>query len=159
MTARKYFYAKLATIEFKQDGGTSLSVGVLQNVEIRAKGEKVDLEGCGSNLRQGEAIKKWRVSVRGEVKAIDMELLADILSPTRSKWTSGTGTLSGIEDTDQASLLDVVATVTSTGNKLLTVTAKNVVFEDLPILVGSYGEWVSWELEGEGDDLTIVEAA
>jgi hypothetical protein len=157
-TPRKYFYGKTATIDFKQDGGTSITVGVLQGVEIRFVAEHVDLEGCGSVLRQGIARKKIRVKVKGTVRSMQLQLLADIVSPTHSKWTSGTGTLSGTEDSDQVSLFDVVAVCNDQNGKAYTVTAKNVVFPDLPMLVGTYGEWVEWELSGEGDDVTAVEA-
>lgn len=156
-TERPYFYGKTATISFKQDGGTAIDVGYLQNIEIRATPERVDLEGCGSVLRQDAAVKKWRVTVRGTVKAVDFALMADICSPSGANWTDGTGTFTGIENTDTMSLFDVVATCDDPNGKTLTVTAKNVIFEDIPLLVGTYGEWVEFEMTGEGDDFTAVE--
>ena len=156
-TDREYFFGKTATISFKPDGGTAIDVGVLQGVEITAVPELVDLEGCGSVKRVGIAIKKWRVTVTGTVRAVDFALIADICSSSGTSWTDGTGTFTGIEDTDTPSYFDVTSTVDSDEGKELSVTAKNVVFKDLPILVGTYGEWVEWALEGEGDDFTAVE--
>ena len=157
-TERKYFYAKTATIAFQPDGGTAIDVGSLQNVEIRELADYVELRSAGTNQRVDVAQHNQRVEVTATINEIDMELIADILSPSGTNWTSGTGTLSGIEDTDTASLFDVVATVTSTANKLLTVTVSNVYFPDIPVLVGTPGEWVGWELSGTGDDVSIVEA-
>lgn len=156
MTAVSYFFGETATIQFKQDGGTAIAVGVMQGVEIRAKYETVDLEGCGSIKRQGIATKKVRPSVKGTVKKIDIDLLGDILSPTRAKYTGGT--LTEIEDTDLPSFFDVVAAVKDENGKTLTVTVHNVVFPDLPLLVASWGEYVEWELSGEGDDASFVKA-
>jgi len=153
---REYFFGKTATISFKQDGGTAIDVGILQDAEIRAVSETVDLEGTGSTLRQGIAIKKWRVTAKGTMKKIDFLLIADICSPTRANWTAGTGVLSGIEDTDTPSYFDVTLTCNSDTGKALTATAKNVVFKDIPVMVGTYGEWVEWSMEGEGDDFTAT---
>lgn len=156
-TEREYFYGKTATISFKPDGGTQIDVGVLQGVEIIAVPEYVDLEGAGTTKRVGAAIKKWRVTCRGTMKAIDFALIADICSSSGASWTNATGVFTGIEDTDTPSYFDVVAAVTSDDGKPLTVTAKNVIFKDVPVLVGTWGEWVEFELEGEGDDFTAVE--
>jgi len=156
-TEREYFYGKTATISFKPDGGTAIDVGVLQSTEITAVPEIVDLEGCGTVKRVGAAIKKWRVTCRGVIRAIDFALIADICSSSGSSWTSATGVFTGIEDTDTPSYFDVTAVCNSDAGKALTVTAKNVIFKDIPILVGTYGEWVEWELEGEGDDYTATE--
>lgn len=154
---REYFYGKTATISFKPDGGTAIDVGVLQGVEITAVPELVDLEGAGTVKRVGIAIKKWRVTCTGTVRSIDFALIADICSSSGASWTDGTGVFTGIEDTDTPSYFDVTATVDSDTGKTLTVTAKNVVFKDLAILVGTWGEWVEWPLEGEGDDYTATE--
>jgi len=156
-TEREYFYGKTATISFKPDGGTAIDVGLLQGCEVIAVPEYVDLDGCGSTKRVGVAIKKWRVTCRGTIRATDFALIADICSSSGTSWTSGTGVFTGIEDTDTPSYFDVTLAVNSDAGKALTVTAKNVVFKDVPVLVGTYGEWVEWELEGEGDDFTATE--
>lgn len=156
-TEREYFAGKTATISFKPDGATAIDVGILQGYEIRAVSEVVDLEGCGSVLRQGAAIKKWRATVKGTVKAVDFALIADICSSSGTNWNGTTGVFSGFENTDTPSYFDVTCTVTSDAGKLLTITVSNVIFKDIPVAIATYGEWLEWEFEGEGDDFTATE--
>ena len=150
----KYPFCKTATITYQTDGGTNIDVGHLQNVEIRATGEQTDLFAADSIKRQDVFRHSMKVSVKAEVKSIDHDLLFDILSPTKANVSSQT--LSSIEDVSQMAYFDVIATLEDTAGKTITITVRNVVFKDLPILVGTMGEWVSWTLEGEGNDVTIV---
>lgn len=158
-TNRKYFYAKSATIAYHTDGGTDIDVGHLQNVEIRVESDHVELRDAGTNKRAAVGQHNIRVPVKAEIKSIDADLLGDILSPSGSNYTAGTGTLSTIEDTAIPALFDVIATVDSDAGKTLTVTVRNVAFPNLPILIGTMGQWVSWNIEGVGNDMTFVEEA
>jgi hypothetical protein len=155
---RKYFFAKSATITFTTDGGTAIAVGHLQNVKINRTADMVDLRSASSTKRQDVGQSNQAIPISAEVKSIDAELLGDILSPTGANWTTGTATLSSLEDVQYPAFFDIEAAVDDTSGKALTVTVKNVVFADLPILVGNADEWVGWPIEGVGDDLTIVES-
>jgi hypothetical protein len=155
---RRYFFLATATLSIQTDSGTSLDIGMLQDVEIRDKIENVPLRACGSTLRQDVGLKSHTPTVKATIKALQFALLADMLTPTGTEWTSGTGALSGIESTsDVPKKFTIAGHCHSTGGKTLTVTVTNCVSSDLPLMVGKYGEWMEWSMEFEGDDITAVE--
>ena len=158
MTLRAY-HGNTATIEFQPDGGTAITVGWLQNVEVSVEFEESEMTACGSIKIQDRRKYVTRVKLKAEVKKMDIPLLADILTPSGTYYNGTTGTVTAIEDTNVQSLFDVVAAVESTGGKDLTATVSNVVFNNLPLIVAAKDDYVGWELEGIGDDVKLVSEA
>jgi len=153
---RRYFALSNVTLSIATDSGTSLDIGMIQSVEVRDKIETVDLTACGSTLRQDIAIKRHTPTVKGVIKAAQFALIADMLTPTGTKYSAGN--LTGIEGTtDFPKKFTVTGHNHSSGGKTMTVVVKNVVFKDIPVMAATYGEWQEWSLEGEGDDITGVE--
>lgn len=160
MTLRAY-HGNTATIVFQPDGGTAITVGWLQNVEVTVEYEESEMTSCGTIKIQDRRKHVVRVKVKAEVKRMDIPLLADILTPSGTYYNGTTGTVTAIEDTNVQSLFDVVAAVTSTDAtaKALTATVTNVVFNTLPLIIATKDDYVGWELEGIGDDVKLVATA
>ena len=154
--ASKTYFARLATIEIQPDGGTAISVGHLQNVEITVEYEEETLTACGSIKIQDICNKDVKVNVKAELLRIDIDLTGDVLSPTGTTYTSG-GTLTGIEDTCTVSLFDVVATIEATDGAVLTATVSDVTFPTVPIMSASKDDgWVPFPYEGIGRDIATT---
>jgi len=155
----KHYFARTATLSYKPDGGTAITMGYLQNVEITVEYEEEFLEACGSLKIQDRCNKAFKVKVKAENINIDVDLLGDILSPSGTNYTTGTDTLTGIEDTHTVSLFNLTATVTATDGSTYTVNVDNVSFPTVPLLSGSKDDaWVPFPFEGTGDDADFVVA-
>ena len=160
MTLRAY-HGNTATIEFQPDGGTAITVGWLQDVEVYVEFEESEMTACGSIKIQDRRKHVTRVKVKATLNKMDIPLLADILTPSGTYYNGTTGTVTAIEDTNVQSLFDIVVAVESTDatGKDLTATVSNVVINNLPLIVAKKDDYVGWELEGIGDDVHVVAEA
>ena len=154
--AAKTYFARMATLVIQPDGGTAISVGHLQNVDITVEYEEEPLTACGSIKIQDVCNKDVKVTVKAEFLRIDIDLMGDVLSPSGTNYTSG-GTLTGIENTCTSSLFDVVGTITATDDATLTATVSDVTFPTVPIISASKDDgWVPFPYEGTGRDLATT---
>ena len=155
--AAKTYFARFATLSFAPDGGTAITIGHLQNVEITVEYEEEFLTACGSIKIQDRCNKDVKVKVKAELLQIDIDLTGDMLSPSGTTYTAGTDTLTGIENTSTVSLYDVVGTITTTAGDTLTATVSDVSFPTVPIISASKDDgWVPFGYEGTGADLALV---
>ena len=155
MTAIGY-HGNTATLSIATDGGTSMPIGWLQNVDITVEAEESEMTACGSIFIQDRRVFVRRVKVKAEINQIDEDLLFDVLAPSGTN-VSG-GTMTSMEDTNVVSLYDIISSVTDTSGNTLTATVDDVDFKDLPIIIATKDDYVGWPIEGIGVQMALVKA-
>jgi len=150
------YHGNTATISISTDGGTSMPVGWLQNIDITVEAEESEMTACGSIFIQDRRVFVKRVMVKAELNQMDEDFLFDILAPSGTNVDGGT--MTSMEDTNVVSLYDVVGTVTDTAGNTLTATASDVDFKDIAIIVATKDDYVGWPIEGIGVQLALVKA-
>ena len=155
MTAIGY-HGNTATLSIATDGGTSMPIGWLQNVDITVEAEESEMTACGSIFIQDRRVFVRRVKVKAEINQIDEDLLFDVLAPSGTN-VSG-GTMTSMEDTNVVSLYDITSSVTDTSGNTLTATVDDVDFKDLPIIIATKDDYVGWPIEGIGVQMALVKA-
>ena len=155
MTAIGY-HGNTATLSITTDGGTSMPIGWLQNVDITVEAEESEMTACGSIFIQDRRVFVRRVKVKAEINQIDEDLLFDVLAPSGTN-VSG-GTMTSMEDTNVVSLYDIISSVTDTSGNTLTATVDDVDFKDLPIIIATKDDYVGWPIEGIGVQMALVKA-
>lgn len=151
--AATYIHGKNATLTITRVGGSSISTAVLQEYEVRNEKERRELDGCGSILLQKVAHIKNRSPGKFRVGAVDAELLGRILGT----WTSGTSTGSVYDFTTPVEFTLVFVGTNDEGGTR-TVTVSNAVFDSTPLLVGTHEDFVTYEFEFIGKQVTVVDA-
>lgn len=156
-------YTTLDLVE--TDGSTSTPVAGIQNVTIIPS---MSLE----NLFTADSIKREEVLQHEFVCQVEIGYsLWDVA--LIKNWLDGQGgsTSTSLTDTSDPQKFELTLTLPSVrSNSVLggdvsgdgtdqPVTVKNIVFEEMPLVDASRGEWIQWDLSGEGDDITQVETA
>lgn len=149
MTAKTY-YGNDMTLTVKTESGTSITVGVLKNVEIVDAVEQDDLYGANSIKRQATKQREFKVNVSVGYAKYDVALI--------QQWQGGSGASStGVVDTSDPALFEITGEVTPTdGGTNLKGVVEEVRFPEMPVFSASEGEYVEWSGEGVGKDVTVT---
>lgn len=126
------------------DSSTTLTVGILQDVEVAPSREVQQLRGAGSVKFQELAQTEVEVTISGELSAWDsnaFQLLAD---------ADGTG----ITDTSDVPTFKVEVTIEDTDGTTVTFTANTAYTEEVPIS-GGYDEFIGMDLEFIAKDIQV----
>lgn len=133
--------------------GDDTQLLISKECEISPEFEFDDLYGQGSILRQATARKNAKVNVKLSWCKFDPTVSTD--SVLKILGTSGS-----IDDTTDVQLYDakIVFNATDSSGVDLTVVVSNVRFEGVPFKA-SDGSWVTRELTGVGNNLTVTAGA
>jgi hypothetical protein len=148
--AANVYYGNEMVLSITTEGGTSITTGVLKDVEIVAAVEHDELYGADSINRETIKQREFGVNVSVGHAKMDTALI--------QQWLGGSGASStGMVDTADPALFEVTGEVTPDGggtNKKAVVS--KVGFPEMPILSVSEGEYETTELDGTGASITAT---
>ena len=130
------------------EGDATLTVGILQDVEVSPSKETSELYGAGSIKRQDVQQTEFSVTVSGTLAAWDMESYKSLID------YDGTG--EQITDTSDVPQFTVTTNVTNNSGTEYNIKVKDAYSEDIPFS-GSRDEWLELDMEFIGSDITITE--
>lgn len=149
MAANNY-YGNDMVLSIDTEGGTTIPVGVLKDVEISATEEHDSLYGGDSVKRQEVKRREAGVNVSVGFAEMDMALI--------QQWLGGSGSTStGFVDSSDPQLFQITGEVTPAGggtNKKAVV--DEVDFPEMPVISVTEGEFETTELEGTGTSITAT---
>lgn len=149
MTEKSYWSDTMTLSTFEQSDGTSLNVGLLQNVEIIPSFNVMEyLYSADSVLFETEKQGEFRVEVNIGVMEWDVA--------TIQHWLGGSGASStGIVDTSDPALFNIQGTISPTDGTGtdLDVTVKRCSTDSIPIFSASRSEYVQWDVTFIGQDI------
>jgi hypothetical protein len=148
--AAKSYYGNDMSLTVKTEAGTSLTVGVLKDVEIVPGVEVDELYGADSTKRQTAKQREFSVNVSVGVAQYDVTMIQE--------WLGGSGSSStGFVDTTDLALFEITGQVTPTGGGTdLKGVVEEVYFPEMPVFSATEGEYVTEELEGTGKAITVT---
>ena len=148
--AANVYYGNDMALSIQTEGGTSITVGVLKEIEIVAAAEHDDLYGADSVERETVKQREFGVNVTISHAKMDMTLIQE--------WLGGSGSSStGMRDTSDPALFEITGSVTpAAGGTDKQAVVEEVNFPEMPILTVSEGEYETTELEGTGTRVTAT---
>lgn len=148
--ANQTYYGNDMALTIATSAGTDQPVGVLKDVEIVDAVEADELYGAESIKREAVKQREFKVNVSVGFAKYDVSMI--------QQWQGGSGASStGMVDTSDPALFKVTGEVTPTGGGTnLKGVVTGVYFPEMPIFSASEGEYVTWEGEGVGKDITTT---
>jgi len=125
-----------------EETSTSITVGVLQDIELSVNRETSELYGAGSIKRQDVQATELNISITATIASFDQTGFE----------TLGNVTSSGVEDSSDLPTFEVEGQFEDTSGTAMDMLVSGVYFEEVP-LSGSRDEWVEMSLEGTGADI------
>jgi len=145
------YFGDSMTISAQLEGGTSISIGKTQSVEIRVEAEETEYFSAESTLRDAVKHTEKVPIINFAIGAWDVAL--------HKQWLGGSGTSStGLVDTTDPQKFDFTGTVTPHDQSTSwDVDVTGVTIPTLPLFTASRNEFLEEEFEGRGDDITITQ--
>jgi hypothetical protein len=133
-----------ATLTVKTDGGTSIPIAGLQELEIIPGYEHEELFTLDSTFR--ENVKRYEHNVSVDITYAKFDVTA------AQEWLGGEGaTATASQDTNDPELFRIEdVSESADGEYVRDTVVKKVHFPEFPILSKSYGEFEEWDLSGTG---------
>lgn len=152
MAGKSYWGDTMQLTTFEQSDGTSLTVGLLQDVEIIPSYEVFEyLYSADSTEFETEKQGEFQVTVNVGVMEWDVA--------TIQHWLGGSGASStGNVDTSDPALFNITGTISptdGTGTDLEAV-VKRCSTPEMPIFSASRSEYVQWDIEFTGQTIDSV---
>lgn len=149
MAAKSYWGDTMTLDTFQTTAGTSLTVGLLQDVEIIAGFDVFEyLYSADSVLFDTEKQGEFNVQVNVGVMKVDTALL--------QQWLGGSGASStGVVDTSDPALFDITGSITPTDGSGtdLSVAVKRCSTDEMPLFSAARSEYVQWDITFTGRDI------
>jgi len=144
------YYGDTMDISAQLEGGTSISIGKTNSVEMRVEVTETEFFSADSVLRDAVQHSEKVPVVVFTIGSWDIEL--------HKQWLGGSGTSStGLVDTSDPQKFDITGEVTPAGGSTKwEVQVLGVTIPTLPLFTASRNEFLNEELEGRGDDLDIL---
>lgn len=157
MAAESYWFDDAVLTAFETDAGTPTSVPVagLQEVSIIPS---VSIE----QLYTGDSIKIEEQ--KQHEFSVDVTIGFSKWDPAfAEQWLGGDGSTSTTTMTDtsdpQKFAINTFDPVSVGGGTTITIGVEGITFEEMPLFDGSRGEYIQWDLEGTGEDITDYSSA
>lgn len=150
--ADAYFSDDFTTLDLSTPGGaTATPVAGIQNVEIVPSVSIEELYTMESIKIDAQKQHEASVSVSIGYSKWDPEVA--------QQWLGGSGASgTSLSDTTDPQKYELSATFKQVdGADELNITIEGITFEEMPLIAASRGEYVQWDLEGAGEDVTTLE--
>lgn len=145
----KKLRGQTATIELKDDGGTTIPVAILDNPEIEAPDQTVEeLRGAGSTEWKDLMKTETAVPVSGEVSAFDLDAWDQLVD-----YDSTAGKL---DDTAEVATFEVTFTFEAADGSTKSITVADAYVDGSIPLGGSREEWIGMDLSLRGRTITDI---
>lgn len=149
MANKAYWSDTMSLDTFQTTAGTSISVGLLQNVEIIAGFNVFEyLYSADSVLFDTEKQGEFQVTVNVGLMKVDTALL--------QQWLGGSGASStGIVDTSDPALFDITGSISPTDGSGtdLSVAVKRCSTDEMPLFSANRSEYVQHDITFTGRDI------
>lgn len=149
MAAKSYWSDTMSLDTFATSGGTSITVGLLQNVEIVAGFNVFEyLYSADSVKFETEKQGEFQVTVDVGAMKVDTALL--------QQWLGGSGASStGLVDTSDPALFDITGSISPTDGSGtdLSVAVKRCSTDEMPLFSAARSEYVQWDVTFTGQDI------
>lgn len=144
------YFGDTMAISAQLEGGTSISIGKLQSLEMRVEVTETEYFSADSTLRDAVQHSEKVPVVLFTIGAWDVAL--------HKQWLGGSGTSStGLVDTSDPQKFDITGEVTPVGGSTKwEVQVTGVTIPTLPLFTASRNEFLGEEFEGRGDDVDIL---
>lgn len=151
MAAFGPWFGDTMTISAALEGGTSITIGKTQSVEIRLEAEETEYFSADSTLRDAVKHTERVPVINFAIGQWDVEL--------HKQWLGGSGTAStGLVDDSNPQKFDFTGTVQAhDASNSWDVDVLGVTIPNLPLFTASRNEFLEEEFEGRGDDIDITQ--
>lgn len=149
MANEVYFSDDFTTLDLTEgDGDTATPVAGIQNVEIVPSVSIEQLYTSDSIKIEAQKQHEASVSVSIGYSKWDPEVA--------KQWLDGGGgnTANSLTDTSDPQKFKIDSDFTSNAGTTLNITVTGITFEEMPLVSASRGEYIQWDLEGTGEDIT-----
>lgn len=143
------FFGDDMTLSVETDDAVSIPIGSLQNVELIATAEHIELDSADTTLREDVRKRNFGVDVTIGFAAFDIVMAQE--------WLSGDGTTTDgtYADSTEVRLFNITGAVSpADGGDDLDVVVDDVYFPNMPLMSESKGEWTVRNLTGRGRTVT-----
>lgn len=149
MAEERYFGDSMA-LSIQTEGGTSISIGSLQEVEISVEANENEYFSADQTTREDVKHTEKVPVVTATIGSFDVSLL--------QQWLGGSGASStGLVDTSDPQKYQITGSVTpSGGSTKLEAQVTGVTIANMPMFSASRNEFLGKEIEGRGDDITLT---
>lgn len=144
------YYGDTMAISAQLEGGTSISIGKTQSVEISVEATETEYFSADSTLRAAVQHSEFVPVINFAIGSWDIAL--------HKQWLGGSGTSStGLVDTTDPQKFDFTGEVTPVGGSTKwEIDVIGVTIPTLPMFTASRNEFLEEEFEGRGDDIDIT---
>jgi len=145
------WYGDTATISIATESGTSITVGMLQELEVSVEVSETEYFSADTTLREATQHSEKVPICRFVIGEWDIAL--------HKQWFGGSGTSStGLVDTTDPQKFDITGTIKSVGGaSSWDVDILGVTIPTLPMFTMSRDEFLNEEFQGRGDDIDITQ--
>lgn len=152
MAEKAYWGDTMQLTTFEQSDGTSLNVGLLQNVEITAGFDVMEYLYSADSVKF-ETEKQGEFSVNVNVGVMKWDVA------TIQHWLGGSGSSStGLVDTSDPALFNITGEISPTDGTgtNLSVAVTRCSTDEMPLFSASRSEYVQWDVTFTGQDIGPV---
>lgn len=150
MATDAYWLDDFTTLDMVTDdqAGTTTPVAGIQNVEIVPGVSIEQLYTADTNKIEEQQQHEYEVSVNIGYSKWSNEIF--------EQWLGGAGTsATSWTDTSDPQKYELSGTFDSVeGDRTVDITITGITFEEMPFLAASRGEFVQWDLDGVGEDIS-----
>ena len=152
MSEDAYFTDNFTTLDLKEaDGSTTTPVAGIQGITI-IPSVSLEMLYTGDSAKR-EVVQQHEYSVDVGIEYAKWDQNASVVQ----QWLAGSGgsTATSWTDTNDPQKFSMDLTIDSVGgDRTLDVTVDSIVFEEMPVIDASNGEYLSRDLSGEGSDIS-----
>jgi hypothetical protein len=146
------YWTDTATLDLQTSPGTDMPVAGIQDITIVPSVSIEQLYTADSIKIEQQQQHEFSVDVAIGFSKWDDEVV--------NEWLGGPGTTAtSMTDQSDPQKYKVSSTVESVnGTETYNIEVTGITFEDMPIIDASRGEFIQWDLDGTGEDLTDLSA-
>lgn len=154
MATNSYWLDDYATLDLTTRSGTDVPAAGIEDVTIVPSTSIEHLYTADSIKAETRKQHEFSVDVQIGYLLWDVTVLKEWMAGDTSP---GSGAISQSDTSDPATFKLAGEFNAEGGTTQIKATVENITFEEMPVIDSSRGEFVQWDLDGTGEDLTGVE--
>lgn len=151
MATEAVYLDDFTTLDLQTSGSTSTPIAGIQSVEISGEVSLERLYTADSIKIEAQKQHEAQVSVSIGYSKFDAAIV--------EQWLGGSGSsANSLTDTSDPQKYQISGTFEEvSGTNEINLTVTGISFESMPLISASRGEFVQWDIEGTGEDITTFE--